>query len=60
MLSRYFPNLSKMCYSCPAELGYITLDFDNEVNPEIYGLHDHTYMIWGGDFHIDMAGDSLG
>ena len=43
-----------MCYSCPAEEGYLTLDFDNEINPDIYGLNNHTYLIIGGEYPIDM------
>ena len=50
----------QLCYSCPSETGYLTLDFDNEVNPEIYGLNDHTYLIMGGDYRIDMWGASVG
>ena len=52
-------NPKKMCYSCPAEEGYLTLDFDNEINPDIYGLNNHTYLIIGGEYPIDMWSSSI-
>ena len=52
-------NLKKMCYSCPAEEGYLTLDFDNEINPDIYGLNNHTYLVIGGEYPIDMWSSSI-